>query len=106
MTVVRIRRCLLAILCAAVVVCCSQPRGIVGKWRTLDGNMVWEFTADGAITQGTMRGRYSFGDNQRVKIETPVATSVYRTQLAEDRLTLIDPRGAKLEFNRVKESDR
>ena len=66
--------------------------------------MVWEFTSNGGVIEGTMHGRYSFGDNQRIKIETPVAASVYHMQVVNDRLILTDPRGTKLEFTRIKDS--
>ena len=65
--------------------------------------MIWEFAGDGSVRQGGVRGRYSFGDNDRMKIETPFATTVYQVQLAGDQLTLVDARGGKLEFTRVKE---
>jgi hypothetical protein len=82
---------------------CDRSEGIAGKWRSVDGRMVWEFTSNGAISQGAMRGRYSFGDNERIKIQTPFATTVYRMQLQNDHLTLADPRGTTLEFTRLKE---
>jgi len=68
--------------------------------------MEWQFRDDGSLLQGRTRGRYSFGDNQRLKIETPFATSVYQMQLTGDRLTLTDIRGAKLEFTRIKGDQR
>ncbi len=81
---------------------------IIGKWCATSGEnaRVWNFESGGSITQGGMRGRYRFGDDERIKIETPFATAVYRFQLRGDRLTLIDTNGAKLEFSRVKETGR
>jgi len=51
---------------------------------------------------GTNRGRYSFGDNNRIKIETSIATSVYQMELVGDKMTLKEPNGSKLALTRVK----
>jgi len=51
---------------------------------------------------GTNRGRYSFGDNNRIKIETSIATSVYQMEISGNKMTLTDPRGSKLEFTRAR----
>ena len=32
--------------------------------------MIWEFSNDGSVLMGPNRGRYTFGDNNRIKIET------------------------------------
>ena len=64
--------------------------------------MVWEFSGDGSVLMGTNRGRYSFGNNNRIKIETSVATSVYQMELVGDKMTLKEPSGSKLVFTRVK----
>jgi hypothetical protein len=92
------------ILLAALSGCGGPRRDIVGKWRA-DGEgrtMVWEFTEGGSVQLGSIRGRYSFGDRDRIKIETPGATSVYQLELSGDRLTLQDPSGSKLRFTRAK----
>ena len=84
---------------------CGGPRrDLTGQWRTAgDANaMVWEFSGNGAVTMGSIRGRYTFGDRERIKIETPSGTAVYQIELSDDRMTLKDPRGSKLEFTRVK----
>ena len=65
--------------------------------------MVWEFSDNGSVTEGTVHGRYSFGTDERVKIETPFATNVYRMQVTGDHLVLTDPRGTRLEFTRLKD---
>jgi hypothetical protein len=52
---------------------------------------------------GTNRGRYSFGNNNRIKIETPIATSVYQMELVGDKMTLRDPNGSKLVLTKVKQ---
>jgi hypothetical protein len=84
--------------------CGGSARDIVGAWRTsTDPNaMVWEFSSDGSVLMGTNRGRYSFGDNNRIKIETSIATSVYQMELEGDKMTLKEPNGSKLVLTRVK----
>jgi len=94
---------LLTILLCSVIGC-GGPPSIVGKWRNSgDGNaIVWEFRKDGSVLVGNTRGRYSFGNGQRVKIETPFATAVYRMEFSGDRMILKDPNGSRLELTKVK----
>ena len=84
--------------------CGGNARNIVGTWRTsTDPNaMIWKFSSDGSVLMGANRGRYSFGDNNRIKIETSIATSVYQIELVGDRMTLKEPSGSKLVLTRVK----
>jgi hypothetical protein len=79
---------------------------IVGKWRTsADPNaMVWEFSTNGSVRIGDIRGRYRLGDQNRVKIETPFAVSVYQMEFSGDRMILRELNGSKLEFTRIRES--
>jgi hypothetical protein len=95
--------CLLLSFCL-ITGCGGNARDIVGTWRTsTDPNaMVWEFSSDGSVLMGTNRGRYSFGDNNRIKIETSIATSVYQMELVGDKMTLKEPNGSKLVLTRVK----
>jgi hypothetical protein len=81
---------------------------IVGKWRMIGGSnaILWEFSSNGGVLVGDVRGRYKFGDQNRIKIETPFATSVYQMTISGDRLTLQELGGSKLEFTRIKETDR
>lgn len=84
---------------------CGGPRrDIIGKWRGAgEGSMmIWEFTENGSVKMGNTQGRYSFGDRDRIKIESPSGNSVYQLEIAGDRMTLKDPRGSGLEFIRVK----
>jgi hypothetical protein len=67
---------------------------------------VWEFSRNGSVLVGDARGRYRFGDNDRIKIETPFATTVYQVKIAGDQLVLQEPGGSKLKFTRVKETQR
>ena len=64
--------------------------------------MIWKFSNDGSVLMGTNRGRYSFGDNNRIKIETAIATSVYQMEVAGDKMTLKDPNGSKLVLTKAK----
>ncbi len=65
--------------------------------------MVWEFSTNGSVLIGDVRGRYTFGDQNRIKIETPFATSVYQMEISGDRMILQEPGGSKLEFTRIRE---
>jgi hypothetical protein len=84
--------------------CGSGDSGIVGKWRVNGDSsaMIWEFSTDGSVLMGSTRGRYSFGDRDRVKIQTPFGTSVYQMEFSDGHMTLKDPSGSKLEFMRLK----
>ena len=76
---------------------------IVGKWRMsgTENQTVWEFSSNGSVLVGEVRGRYKFGDQDRLKIETPFATTVYVVKLSSDQLMLQVLGGSKLEFTRV-----
>ena len=78
---------------------------IVGKWKLsgTEDQIVWEFLSNGSVLVGEVRGRYKFGSQDRIKIETPSATSVYLMQLSSEQLVLEVPGGSKLEFTRVRE---
>ena len=52
---------------------------------------------------GEVRGRYKLGNQDRIKIETPFATTVYLLTLSNDQLVLQELGGSKLEFTRVRE---
>jgi len=81
---------------------------IVGKWRMsgTENQAVWEFSTNGSVLVGEVRGRYKFGGQDRIKIETPFATTVYLVNLSSDQLVLQDLGGSKLEFTRVRETPR
>jgi len=81
---------------------------IVGKWRMsgAENQIVWEFSGNGSVLVGEVRGRYKFGDQDRMKIETPFAKTVYMAKLSSDQLVLQEPGGLKLEFTRVRETPR
>jgi len=79
---------------------------IVGKWRMsgAENQTVWEFLSNGSVHVGDVVGRYKFGDRDRIKIETPFATTVYQVKLSSDQLVLQELGGSKLEFTRVRET--
>jgi hypothetical protein len=80
---------------------------IIGKWRMSGSNAtVWEFSSNGAVLLGDVRGRYKFGDQDRIKIETPFATTVYLVKISSDQLVLEEPGGSKLEFTKISETQR
>jgi len=81
---------------------------IVGKWRMsgAENQTVWEFLGNGSVLVGEVRGKYKFGDQDRIKIETPFATAVYLVKLSSDQLVLQELGGSKLEFTRVREAQR
>jgi hypothetical protein len=81
---------------------------IVGKWKLsgAENQTVWEFLSNGAVIVGEVRGKYKFGDQNRIKIETPFSTTVYVVNLSSDQLVLQDLGGSKLEFTRVREGQR
>ena len=104
------RRLLYAIAFATVLLVlagCGDSR-IVGKWRMTgaENQTVWEFSSNGSILVGDVRGRYKFGDNDRIKIQTPFSTTVYQVRISRDQLVLQEPDGSKLEFTRMSEAQR
>ena len=94
----------LAILLFVMTGCGNSK--IVGKWQLsgTENQIVWEFSSNGAVLLEEVRGKYKFGDQNRIKIETPVATTVYVVNLSSDQLVLQDMGGSKLEFTRVRET--
>jgi hypothetical protein len=99
------------IIASAVLLCamasCGNPT-IIGKWRMSGGSnaILWEFSKNGVLLAGDVRGRYKFGDQDRIKIETPFATTVYQMEISGDRMILREPGGSKLEFTRIRETQR
>src|SRR2546425_13169160 len=86
-----------AVLLCAMTGCGGPSHDIVGKWHT-PGNanaIVWEFSGNGSVLIGNTRGRYSFGDNNRIKIEAAFPTSVFQVEFAGGRMTLREGNGFK-----------
>jgi hypothetical protein len=101
------RACLLLALASAVLLFVLAGCGnssIVGKWRMsgTENQTVWEFSGNGSVLVGEVPGRYKFGDQDRIKIETPFATTVYLVKLSNDQLVLQELGGSKLEFTRLR----
>jgi hypothetical protein len=96
-----------AIVLLCVLAGCGNS-SIVGKWRMMGASnaILWEFSPNGVVLVGDVRGRYKLGHENRIKIETPFATSVYQLKISGDRLTLQELNGSKLEFTRIKETQR
>jgi len=67
---------------------------------------IWEFSGNGVVLVGDMRGRYRFGDQDRIKIETPFAITVYLVKISGDHLLLQEPGGSKLEFTRIRDTQQ
>jgi hypothetical protein len=81
-----------------------EKSSIVGKWRMsgAENQTVWEFSGNGSVLVGEVRGRYKLGNQDRIKIETPFATTVYVVSVSSDQLVLQELGGSKLEFTRVR----
>jgi hypothetical protein len=95
----------MTVLLLAMAGCGRSSPEIVGKWQASGGDpkaRVWEFSETGSIAIGTTRGRYSLGDNNRVKIQTPFGTMAYHMEFWGDHMILTEVNGAKLEFDRIK----
>ena len=94
-----------AILAFAIAAC--GKGNIVGKWRMSGSDAtVWEFKTNGAVLVGDVSGTYKFGDQDRIKIQTPFSTAVYQLEISGDRMMLQEPGGTQLEFTRVSETQR
>jgi DNA-binding transcriptional regulator of glucitol operon len=90
-----------AVLLFAIAGCGNKS--ILGKWRMAGSDAtVWEFSSNGVVLVGDVRGRYKFGNQDRIKIETPFATTVYQLEVSGDQMVLQEPGGSKLEFTRIK----
>jgi hypothetical protein len=104
-----LRRCPRLLVAPALAVLLFVMAGcgnssIVGKWRMsgAENQTVWEFSGNGSVLVGEVRGRYKFGGENRIKIETPFATTVYLVTLSNDQLVLQEMGGSRLEFTRVR----
>jgi len=104
-----LRRCPRLLVAPALAVLLFVMAGcgnssIVGKWQLsgAENQTVWEFSGNGSVLVGEVPGRYKFGDENRIKIETPFATTVYLITLSNDQLVLQEMGGSRLEFTRVR----
>jgi hypothetical protein len=106
-----LRQRLLTLIAFAAVILLLAACGnssIVGKWRMsgIENQTIWEFSSNGSVQVGDIPGRYKFGDQERIKIETPFSTAVYLVKISSDQLVLQEPGGSKLEFTRIKEAQQ
>ncbi|CAN5445367.1 hypothetical protein BH18VER1_BH18VER1_02090 [soil metagenome] len=106
----RLRLSFLALVFAASFTCLagcgnSQKAQIAGKWKVTNDTtgIVWEFAGDGSVMSGDIRGRYSFGSQRQMKLQTPFATFVYKVEIDGDQMTWNGPNGVRTELSRVKE---
>jgi hypothetical protein len=102
---------LLSVIASAVVLLGLAGCGnssIVGKWRMsgAENQTVWEFSSNGSVLIGEVRGQYKFGDQDRIKIQTPFSTTVYQVKISTDQLVLQEPGGSKLEFRKIRDAER
>ncbi len=84
---------------------CDHSRSrIIGKWKVVgdSSEVVWDFSKNGNVNLGDVPGRYSFGDGQRIKIQTPTATFVHQLEFNGDQMIWKDPDGKTTELMRVK----
>ena len=93
------------ILCSLLLMlglagCDNSKAQLVGKWKS--GEVVWDFSSNGTLTTDGTPGRYSFGDNKRIKIQTGAATFVYQLEIQGDRMTWKDPGGSSLELTKIR----
>ena len=100
----QLRLLISAVLLSVLAACGGPSREIVGKWRTSsDPNaVVWEFSDNGLVTIGSTRGKYSFGDSSRIKIQTPFEKSVYEVTISHDHMTFRESTGSRIELDRIK----
>ena len=101
MTMQKIRLLIALALALLLISCGSSPRKqIVGQWKA--GDVVWDFASNGTLTTNGQEGRYKFGDNDRVKIQTGSAIFVYQFQIKGDQMTWKGPGGSTVELKRVR----
>ena len=100
---------ILSVVCVVISIvllsaCDRAGTQIVGKWKLVGdpSGSVWEFSANKAIDMGGRKGKYTFGDQSRLKVQTQSATFVYQLELSGDRMVLTEPNGTKTTLERVK----
>jgi hypothetical protein len=95
-----------AVLLFAIAGCGHSS--IIGKWRMSGASnaTIWEFSSNGVVLVEDVHGRYKFGDQDRIKIQTPFAMTVYQLKISGDHMVLQEPGGPKLEFTRIRETQR
>jgi len=91
-------------LLLGLIGCGGPSQDIVGKWRSSSdpNGVVWEFASNGLVTIGSTRGKYTFGDSGRIKVQTPFEKSVYEITISDDHMTFRESTGSRIEFTRVR----
>ncbi len=88
---------------AVLAACDGRTSQVAGRWKSADASnpLVWEFTRNGNVLVGSEPGRYTFGDGNRMKIQTRLATFVHEVEFSHDRMIWKQPNGSKTEFVRA-----
>ncbi len=83
--------------------CNSSRKQIAGKWQVEGGSnaVTWEFQPNGVVNMGATEGRYTFGDQERIKIQMPAAVFVYEMELKDNVMTWRAPNGTSTTLKRV-----
>jgi hypothetical protein len=63
---------------------------------------VWEFFSNSS--SGMSAANIRLVIQNRIKIETPFATTVYQIKISAGHMTLQEPGSSKLEFTRIREN--
>jgi len=94
------RPTILLALVLFLIGCSEENKKIVGKWKSDGSDVTWEFYENGTLSTDGKPGRYTFGDNERVKIQTQTATFMYQLELQGDHMTWRAPDGTRQELTR------
>lgn len=92
---------LLLFFCAS---CGGPAKQIVGQWKMGSGTSetTWEFFPNKSLTTDGAPGHYTFGDNNRIKIQTATATFVYQFEIQGDTMSWTATDGSKMRFTRAR----
>ena len=74
---------------AAAQAGCQSPGALLGKWKSADGNITYEFAADGQLTLigkalGTMKSKYCVIAPGKARIEGETGTRIMEYTMAPD----------------------
>jgi hypothetical protein len=106
-----IKSLLVFITASALFISCSTKSSIVGKWEETDGEVqTLEFFKDGTVSaierRMTLAGKYSFVDDDRIKVElggigSLAGPMILRVSLSNGELRLTDTRGKTSTYKRA-----
>lgn len=89
---------------------CSGQKNIVGKWQDVQGTESMEFFKDGTVTAKaggmSLGGKYSFVDDERIKIELGgmgalAGPTIAKVAISGNELTLTDENDKPTKYRRV-----